>query len=57
MDQQWTRGWLFIVFATLDPTAGYKGITAFVVKGHAGFTVAARKTSWASAPAAPANWC
>jgi butyryl-CoA dehydrogenase/short/branched chain acyl-CoA dehydrogenase len=31
---------LFIVFATLDPAAGYKGITAFVVeKGAAGFTV------------------
>ncbi len=31
---------LFIVFATLDPTAGYKGITAFVVeKGTPGFTV------------------
>ena len=31
---------LFIVFATLDPSAGYKGITAFVVeRGTAGFTV------------------
>ncbi len=31
---------LFIVFVTLDPVAGYKGITAFVVeKGAAGFTV------------------
>jgi butyryl-CoA dehydrogenase/short/branched chain acyl-CoA dehydrogenase len=31
---------LFIVFATLDPSAGYRGITAFVVeKGSAGFTV------------------
>jgi alkylation response protein AidB-like acyl-CoA dehydrogenase len=31
---------LFIVFATLDPTAGYKGITAFVVeKGAPGFTL------------------
>ena len=31
---------LFIVFATLDPAAGYKGITAFLVeKGIAGFTV------------------
>lgn len=31
---------LFIVFATLDPAAGYKGITAFVVeKGAEGFTV------------------
>jgi alkylation response protein AidB-like acyl-CoA dehydrogenase len=29
---------LFVVFATLDPTAGYKGITAFLVeKGAAGF--------------------
>jgi butyryl-CoA dehydrogenase/short/branched chain acyl-CoA dehydrogenase len=31
---------LFIVFATLDPAAGYKGITAFLVeKGAPGFTV------------------
>jgi butyryl-CoA dehydrogenase/short/branched chain acyl-CoA dehydrogenase len=31
---------LFIVFATLDPAAGYRGITAFLVeKGTAGFTV------------------
>ena len=31
---------LFIVFATLDPGAGYKGITAFLIeKGTPGFTV------------------
>ncbi|HUK86460.1 MAG TPA: acyl-CoA dehydrogenase [Terriglobales bacterium] len=31
---------LFIVFANLDPAAGYKGITAFLVeKGFPGFTV------------------
>jgi alkylation response protein AidB-like acyl-CoA dehydrogenase len=31
---------VFIVFATLDPSAGYRGITAFVVeRGAAGFTV------------------
>jgi alkylation response protein AidB-like acyl-CoA dehydrogenase len=31
---------LFIVFATVDPAAGYKGITAFLVeRGVAGFTV------------------
>jgi butyryl-CoA dehydrogenase/short/branched chain acyl-CoA dehydrogenase len=31
---------LFIVFATVDPAAGYKGITAFIVdKGMPGFTV------------------
>jgi alkylation response protein AidB-like acyl-CoA dehydrogenase len=31
---------LFIVFATLDPSAGYKGITAFLVeKGMPGFTL------------------
>ena len=31
---------IFIVFATLDPAAGYRGITAFVVeRGFAGFTV------------------
>jgi acyl-CoA dehydrogenase len=31
---------LFVLFATVDPAAGYKGITAFIVeKGFAGFTV------------------
>jgi alkylation response protein AidB-like acyl-CoA dehydrogenase len=31
---------LFIVFATVDPSAGYRGITAFLVeRGTAGFTV------------------
>ena len=31
---------LFIVFATLDPAAGYRGITAFLIeKGTSGFTV------------------
>ncbi|MFN2638375.1 MAG: acyl-CoA dehydrogenase family protein, partial [Gemmatimonadaceae bacterium] len=31
---------VFILFATLDPAAGYKGITAFIVeKDFAGFTV------------------
>ena len=31
---------LFLVFATIDPAAGYKGITAFLVeKGTAGFTL------------------
>ena len=31
---------LFIVFATLDPKAGYRGITAFLVaRGNKGFTV------------------
>jgi alkylation response protein AidB-like acyl-CoA dehydrogenase len=31
---------LFVVFATVDPSAGYKGITAFVVeKGTAGFSL------------------
>jgi len=31
---------IFIVFATVDPSAGYKGITGFLVeKGFAGFTV------------------
>ncbi len=31
---------LFLVFATVDPAAGYKGITAFVVeKGWAGFAI------------------
>jgi butyryl-CoA dehydrogenase/short/branched chain acyl-CoA dehydrogenase len=31
---------VFVLFATVDPSAGYKGITAFIVeKGFAGFTV------------------
>ncbi len=31
---------MFVVFATVDPTAGYKGITAFVIeRGFSGFTV------------------
>jgi len=31
---------LFVVFATVDPSKGYKGITGFVVeRGYAGFTV------------------
>jgi alkylation response protein AidB-like acyl-CoA dehydrogenase len=31
---------VFIVFATLDPSAGYRGITAFIVeRGFGGFTV------------------
>jgi butyryl-CoA dehydrogenase/short/branched chain acyl-CoA dehydrogenase len=31
---------IFIVFATIDPAAGYKGVTAFIVeKGTPGFTV------------------
>ena len=31
---------IFIIFATIDPTAGYKGITAFIVeKGFEGFSV------------------
>src|SRR6204780_472953 len=31
---------LFVLFATLDPTAGYKGITAFLIeKNSPGFTV------------------
>src|SRR5689334_2640749 len=31
---------IFILFATVDPSAGYKGITAFIVeKGFPGFTV------------------
>jgi alkylation response protein AidB-like acyl-CoA dehydrogenase len=31
---------VFVVFATVDPTAGYKGITAFVIeRGFPGFTV------------------
>ena len=35
---------LFLVFATVDPSAGYKGITAFVVqKGDPGFSLGKRE--------------
>jgi len=31
---------VFILFATIDPAAGYRGITAFIVeRGHEGFTI------------------
>src|SRR5215813_10534375 len=34
------EGGLFVLFATLDPAAGYKGITAFIIeKGFSGFSV------------------
>jgi butyryl-CoA dehydrogenase/short/branched chain acyl-CoA dehydrogenase len=36
---------LFIVFATLDPAAGYRGITAFIVEtGTPGFTVGRKES-------------
>jgi len=35
---------IFVVFATVDPAAGYKGITAFILeRGMAGFTVAKKE--------------
>ncbi len=35
---------IFLVFATVDPSAGYKGITAFMVeKGDAGFSLGKRE--------------
>ena len=47
---------MFIVFANVDPEAGYRGITAFLVeRGTPDSPSARRKTSSASAPAAPAN--
>ena len=47
---------VFIVFATVDPAAGYRGITAFLIeRGTPGSRSARRKTSWASAPAAPVS--
>ena len=49
---------LFIVFATVNPEAGYRGITAFVVeRGCRDSPSARRKTSWASARAARASCC
>ena len=48
---------VFIVFATVNPDAGYRGITAFIVeRGFAGLHASARrKTSSASARAARAS--
>jgi alkylation response protein AidB-like acyl-CoA dehydrogenase len=44
------------VFANVDPSKGYKGITAFLVeRGFPGFSWARRRTSSASAPRAPAS--
>ena len=53
-----TRPDLFIVFANVDPEAGYRGITAFLVeRGFPGSPSARRKTSSASARAARASCC
>ena len=47
---------LFILFATVDPTTGYKGITAFLIeKNFPGFTVGKKKTSLGFAPRRPAS--
>ena len=47
---------VFILLATVDPSAGYKGITAFIVeKSSPASPSARRKTSSASAPPAPAS--
>jgi alkylation response protein AidB-like acyl-CoA dehydrogenase len=49
---------LFIVFATVDPSAGYRGITAFLVeRAFPGSRSARRRTSWGSARAARASCC
>ena len=48
---------LFIVFAKLNPVAGYKGITAFLVeRGFAGFAIGKKETSSAFARPARASW-
>ena len=47
---------LFVLFATVDPAAGYKGITAFIIEKN--FPVSPwvrKKTSWGSARRQPAN--
>ena len=47
---------LFVLFATLDPSAGYKSITAFLIeKDFPGFASAKRRTNSASAHRPPAN--
>ena len=50
---------LFLVFATLDPTIGYKGITAFLVEKERArvLLLAARKISSEFEPAVHANCC
>ena len=49
---------LFIVFANVNPDAGYRGITAFIVdRGSSASRLARKKTSSASARAAPASCC
>ena len=58
VDHQRQRSDLFIVFANVNPDAGYRGITAFLVeRAMPGFPSARKRTSSASAPAAPANCC
>ena len=48
----------YIVFATVDPSQGYRGITAFLVERDCpGFAVGRGKKNWVFVPAAPANWC
>ena len=49
---------LFLVFANVNPEAGYRGITCFLVeRDFPGFQVGKRRTSWASAPRPPASCC
>jgi len=38
---------IFILFATVDPATGYKGITAFIIEKNPPDSLSARKkTSW-----------
>ena len=47
---------VFILLATVDPSAGYKGITAFIVeKSFPASPSGRRKTSWAFARRAPVS--
>jgi alkylation response protein AidB-like acyl-CoA dehydrogenase len=56
VDLECARGGLFIVFATIDPAAGYRGITAFLVEaGTPGFTVGRKEDKLGIAPAVLVN--
>jgi alkylation response protein AidB-like acyl-CoA dehydrogenase len=47
---------IFVVFANVDPSAGYRGITAFIVeRGFKGFTVGRKEVLRISAPC-KASW-
>ncbi len=49
---------LFLLFATVNPEAGYKGITAFLVeRDFPDFAWGRRRTSWGFGRPPRASWC